>query len=73
MKKTLITILVVILLIPLTAWALFKPVRVLQPELVEGISCLSSTVCVDDENRFLEASLLYNRGIRFTSDKLGSF
>lgn len=73
MKKIVYAIFVVMLSIPLAAWAFFKPVRVLQPQLVKGISCLSSTVCVDNENRFLEASELYKRAIGFTADKLGSF
>ena len=45
------------LIIPLAAWALVKPLRVLAPQL-EGITC-DEWVCVDDNSRRAEATRLY--------------
>ena len=46
-----------LLIVPLAAWALVKPVRVLAPQL-EGLRC-NEWVCVDDTSRRAEATKLY--------------
>ena len=44
---------------PLAAWAFYKPVRVLAPELA-GVSCVSEFICSDDVSRHAEATVLYD-------------
>jgi hypothetical protein len=52
-------LLVGMLCAPVAAWAFFKPVRVVAPELA-GISCLNDTLCTDDVSRYQEAAKLYD-------------
>ena len=56
--------------LPLAAWALVKPVRVLAPELV-GLSCVDR-VCVDDPARRAEAVALYEQAVRFVEGSAGA-
>ena len=56
-------IVLVVLALPLAAWAFVKPVRVLAPGL-EGVTC-ESLVCVDDPARRAEAVALYRDAVRF--------
>ncbi|HEX5355309.1 MAG TPA: hypothetical protein VFW93_03765 [Aquabacterium sp.] len=57
-------------LIPVVAWAAFKPVRVLAPELL-GLHCANSGVCVDDVQRLVEAERLRRDAVAFVSSKVG--
>lgn len=57
--------------VPLIAWFLVKPVRVLAPEFA-GVSCLSASVCVDDAARLPEAAGLYAEGMAFVPGALGA-
>lgn len=59
------------LLFPVAAWAFYKPVRVLAPELVLGITCESETICLDDTSRYVEASKLYDKAILFIISSVG--
>ena len=63
--------LVICLLFPIATWAFYKPVRVLAPELVSGITCESETICLDDTSRFVEAAKLYDEAILFVSSTVG--
>lgn len=56
-------------IVPLTAWFLVKPVRVVAPGLV-GISCPQKNVCVDDIAKYQEAAALHKEGTAFVADKL---
>lgn len=51
-------ILLVLVIVPLIAWFLVKPVRVVAPGLV-GITCPLDNICVDDPARLQEASALH--------------
>ncbi|VAW48324.1 hypothetical protein MNBD_GAMMA03-2071, partial [hydrothermal vent metagenome] len=59
------------LLFPVAAWAIYKPVRVLAPELVSGITCESSIICMDDASRYEEAVKLYDEAIQFVISSVG--
>lgn len=59
-----------VLSLPLTAWAIFKPVRILAPELA-GVSCINQSICIDDPSRIAEASTLYENSIRFVGATVG--
>ena len=58
--------LIVLLLIPGASWAFYKPVRVLAPEL-NGTTCVSNTVCVEDVSRYEDASRLYEDAFDFVT------
>lgn len=60
------------LLLPLAAWAFFKPVRVLAPEL-NGVSCVGEGICIDDPARLAEALGLYDGATRFVEEAVGAF
>ena len=57
-------------LIPVVAWAAFKPVRVIAPELL-GLHCASSGVCVDDLQRLVEAEALRRDALIFVTNNVG--
>jgi len=68
MRKRLL--LIVVLAMPVAAWAFVKPVRILAPELV-GVSCMSDTICIDDTSRFQEAAGLYDDAAEFVDSAVG--
>ena len=68
MLKRLLSI--ALLALPIAAWAFFKPVRVLAPELA-GVSCIGEVICIDDPSRYVEASRLYESAIRFVGASVG--
>jgi len=72
-NKNMVTriILTIILLSPAIVWAYYKPVRVLAPELVSGITCKSSVICLDDVSRYSEAIKLYNEANEFVISSIG--
>lgn len=64
--------LIVLLFSPAAAWALYKPMRVLAPQLVAGISCTTKTICIDDATRYGEAERLYNDAVYFVASSVSS-
>jgi hypothetical protein len=58
-------VLIFLLLSPAAAWALYKPMRVLAPQLVASISCVSPTICLEDTARHDEAERLYKDALEF--------
>ena len=66
-----IRLLVMLVLVPVVAWFAVRPVRVIAPEL-SGVSCLSTSVCVDDKARFEEAARLHAEGMAFVSARVGA-
>jgi hypothetical protein len=63
---------IVLLLSPAVAWALYKPIRVVAPQLVSAVSCNTKTICLDDTARFDEAQHLYNEALRFVESSVAS-
>jgi hypothetical protein len=61
-------LLVLALAMPALAWATFKPVRILVPEL-NGVTC-NARVCVDDASRLAEAIRLQNEAVAEVGRKL---
>lgn len=59
-------------LLPVAAWASFKPVRVLAPELL-GLHCTEQDICVDDLSRLAEAVALKAEAVTFVSARVGEF
>ena len=56
--------------VPVVAWAAFKPVRVLAPELL-GLHCGAQGVCVDEVARLDEAVSLRDQAISFVDQHVG--
>lgn len=71
MRRTL-TLFVVITLFatPLAAWAFFKPVRIIAPEMT-GVTCYDDRICIDDVSRIDEARKLYQDAIEFVRTGVG--
>lgn len=63
-------LLVGMLCIPVAAWAFFKPMRIVAPELT-GLSCFGN-ICTDDVSRHQEADALYDEALRFVGSSVGS-
>lgn len=61
----------VVHLVPVAAWAAFKPVRVLAPELL-GLHCSAHDVCVDELSRLAEATALKEEAVAFVNQNVGS-
>lgn len=59
-----------LLVVPLAAWALLKPVRVLVPEW-NGVSCVNDFICTDDPSRYGAASNLYEGARQFVEAAVG--
>ena len=55
-----------LVVVPLAAWMLVKPVRVLAPSLV-GLRCDRTAVCTDDPLQQPAAQALYTEGLAFVS------
>ena len=60
-----------LIITPAVVWAAFKPVRVLAPELVSGITCKSEVICLDDVSRYPEAIKLYDEAVEFVVSTVG--
>lgn len=67
------TILVICMVTPpAAAWAFYKPVRVLAPELA-GVRCVSERICTDDVSRHADAARLYAAAHDFVTASVGIF
>ena len=73
MKKALLIPVILTLLVPVAAWALYKPVRVVAPDWVENVSCVTTEICLDDESKHPEASRLYEESLYFVALTTGFF
>ena len=72
MKRTkLISAVIVVHLLPVAAWAMVKPLRVVAPELV-GLSCTADDICTDDMARIAEARTLLIASRQFVTADLGA-
>lgn len=63
-------LLVGVFCIPVAAWAIIKPTRVVAPELT-GLSCISDFICIDDASRYQEALALYDEALNFVDTTVG--
>jgi hypothetical protein len=61
--------LLLFVVVPVAAWVLVKPVRVLAPALV-GISCSQAPVCVEEPPQLKNANELYAAGTAFVSQSI---
>jgi hypothetical protein len=70
--RTLLIAIALVHLLPVAAWASFKPLRVLAPELL-GLHCTDQGVCVDDLTRLAEAVALKSEAVAYVSSRVGRF
>jgi hypothetical protein len=61
--------LVVIVVIPLLAWFIVKPVRVVLPKFA-GVTCVSTLLCLDDPSRSEEARALVLEAMSFVGSEV---
>ncbi|MBV1873940.1 MAG: hypothetical protein KUG80_04120 [Gammaproteobacteria bacterium] len=59
-----------LLMLPLLTWFLFKPIRVLAPEL-NGMTCPEQYLCVDDPRNVNRAKSLYEDALLFVHENVG--
>ncbi|WP_321880438.1 hypothetical protein [Paraburkholderia bannensis] len=59
--------------VPVAAFALVKPLRVVAPTLVPGIICIKDTLCTDDAAHFDAARTLYREGYAMARNAVGPF
>jgi len=59
--------------IPLGIWAFYKPSRILSPERVQSVTCVTPRICLDDPSRYGEALALYADALGEVADAVGAF
>ena len=59
--------------LPIAAYALVKPLRVVAPALLPGVSCPSADICTDDAAKFDAAKQLYRDGYARAAAAVGPF
>lgn len=72
MKRLLIVCLLCALSAPGVAWLAYKPVRVLAPDLVRGVTCVDATYCLEDTSRHAEAAALYDAALAYVNAAAGT-
>lgn len=71
MKRThLLIAILAIHLLPVAAWSMVKPLRVVAPELV-GLACTHDNICTDDLSRVAEARSLLQSSYAVVGKELG--
>ena len=73
MKKALTVPALLLAVIPLGVWAVYKPVRVLAPERAANVSCMNAAICIEDQSGYPEALALYDDSLRFVERAVGPF
>ena len=63
-------VLLLVTIVPVLAWAVVKPVRVVMPNLA-GVSCVSQAICLDDLSRLQEAQTLYSEAVSYVGAHVG--
>ena len=72
-KRLILVGLFTMVLVPVSALAFFKPLRVMVPQVVSGVHCYNGGICTDDGNRLEEARVLYSAALARSSEKAGAF
>ena len=70
-KKRIYAITIIILIIlTILLWFLFKPIRIFAPNLT-NVTCLETSICIDDVSRIGEALQLRSEAISFVNTRIG--
>ena len=70
-RSSLIAAAIVAHLLPVAAWAMVKPFRVVAPQLL-GLTCTADSICTDDMSRIAEARELLKDAQSFVAADLGA-
>ncbi len=70
-RSTLIAAAILVHLVPVAAWAMVKPLRVVAPEVL-GLTCTADSICTDDTSRISEARDLLKNAQAFVAADLGT-
>ncbi len=73
LSRILLTSAVVVVALPVAALAFVKPLRVVAPSLVPGITCVHPNICTDDVTRLDIAEKLYQEGYSKAGNAVGPF
>lgn len=68
MKKILV---ILIVIFPIVCWAVFKPIRVIAPEL-NGLECFSNHICTDNKGFLQEAEGLLDHANKYVYKNISS-
>lgn len=71
MKFALRIAFLLLVVVPLAAWFIVKPVRVIAPT-VNGMYCASKSVCVDAADKLPQATALYDESLLFVGNHVGA-
>ncbi len=61
-KKILAISLLTLACIPIVAFSMIKPLRIMTPTLFAELKCIDGKICTDDLSKAEEAQELYNEG-----------
>lgn len=73
LKRVFLVSMLAVLMLPLAALAFVKPLRVVVPSLMPGISCPRPNICTDSVARLEDAQQLYESGISTAAAAVGPF
>ena len=71
MKPVLRIIFLLLVIIPLAAWFIVKPIRAIAPSTL-GMHCASPSICVDEPDKLQDATALYNEALLFVGKNVGA-
>ena len=60
-----------LVVVPLAAWFIVKPVRVIAPSFV-GMHCATDAICIEDPTALEQATALYKESLAFVDQQVGS-
>jgi hypothetical protein len=63
-------VLTILIIVPVAAWMIVKPIRVVAPQLFD-ITCPVVSVCVEDVTQLQAASQLYSEAVTFVGTTIG--
>jgi hypothetical protein len=73
LKRLVPALLIAVLMLPVAALAIVKPLRVVVPSLVPGIACPLPNICTDNIERLTDAQQLYKEGVATAVAAVGPF
>lgn len=71
MRKVLLGLVMFMVILPIVAWAVYKPVRVFAPQWVDTVTCVRETICLDEVSNYAHAVSLYSDALQNVSEVLG--
>lgn len=72
LKKIFVAVFLILLLL-VSVWFFYKPLRVVTPELVSTITCHTPNICVDDIQKLQHARFLYTNALKDVEQIIGVF